>query len=79
MKFLEELRRENERAYTEGLLDEQLETYNLLIAEKKLSQDDEIKVKLSAKNLFSKLMDNRSSLLVVDWYKDEQPRAKLKH
>lgn len=24
-------------------------------------------------------MDNRSSLLVVDWYKDEQPRAKLKH
>ena len=36
-------------------------------------------LKLSAKILFSKLMDNRSSLLVVDWYKDEQPRAKLKH
>lgn len=24
-------------------------------------------------------MDNCSSLLVVNWYKDEQPRAKLKH
>ena len=36
-------------------------------------------LKLSAKNLFSKLMDNRSSLLIVDWYKDEQPSAKLKY
>ncbi len=24
-------------------------------------------------------MDNRSSLLVIDCYKDEQPRGKLKH
>ena len=24
-------------------------------------------------------MDNRSSLLIVDWYKDEQPSAKLKY
>ena len=79
VKFLEELQKENERAYTEGLLDEELEIYDLLIAGKKLSQDEEKKVKLSAKNLYSKLMDNRSSLLVVDWYKDEQPRAKLKH
>ena len=79
VKLLEELQKENERAYTEGLLDDELEIYDLLIAGKKLSQDDEIKVKLSAKNLYSKLMDNRSSLLVIDWYKDEQPRAKLKH
>ena len=79
VKLLEELQKENERAYTEGLLDDELEIYDLLIAGKKLSKDDEIKVKLSAKNLYSKLMDNRSSLLVIDWYKDEQPRAKLKH
>ena len=25
------------------------------------------------------MVDNRSSLLVVDWYKDEQPFAKLKY
>lgn len=46
---------------------------------KKLTQAEEKKVKLSAKNLFKKLMDNRSSLLVVDWYKDDQPRAKVKY
>lgn len=26
-----------------------------------------------------KLVENRSSLLVVDWYKDEQPFAKIKY
>lgn len=58
---------------------EELEIYDLLIAGKKLTQAEEQKVKLSAKNLYKKLVDNRSSLLVVDWYKDEQPRAKLKY
>ena len=43
-----------------------------------LSQADEQKVKLSAKRLFKKLSDNRKDLLVVDWYKDEQPKAKVK-
>ena len=41
--------------------------------------EEEKTLKLSAKDLFSKLMDNRSSLLIVDWYKDEQPRVKLKY
>lgn len=79
VKFLEELRQEDDRANIEGLTEEELEIYDLLIAGKKLTQAEEQKVKLSAKNLYKKLMDNRSSLLVVDWYKDEQPRAKLKH
>lgn len=71
MKFLDELRRENERAYTEGFLDEELEIYDLFIVGKKLTLEEEKKVKLSAKKLYSKLMDNRSSLLVVEWHKDE--------
>ena len=79
VKLLEELRKEDNRANTEGLTEEELEIYDLLIAGKKLTQAEEQKVKLSAKNLYKKLVDNRSSLLVVDWYKDEQPRAKLKH
>ena len=79
VKLLEELRQEDNRANTEGLTEEELEIYDLLIAGKKLTQDEEQKVKLSAKNLYKKLVDNRSSLLVVDWYKDEQPRAKLKY
>ena len=50
----------------------------LLVAGKKLSKSDEQRVKLSAKNLFKKLKDNREELLVVDWYKDEQPKARVK-
>ena len=79
VKLLEEMRQEDKRASAEGLTEEELEIYDLLIAEKKLTKADEQKVKLSAKNLYKKLVDNRSSLLVVDWYKDEQPRAKLKY
>ena len=79
VKLLEELRQEDNRANTEGLTEEELEIYDLLVTGKKLTQGEEQKVKLSAKNLFKKLMDNRSDLLVVDWYKDEQPRAKLKY
>ena len=79
VKLLEDLRQEDNRAHTEGLTEEELEIYDLLIAGKKLTQAEEKKVKLSAKNLYKKLMDNRSSLLVVDWYKDDQPLAKLKY
>lgn len=79
VKLLEELRQEDNRANTEGLTEEELEIYDLLIAGKKLTQAEEQKVKLSAKNLYKKLTDNRSTLLVVDWYKDEQPLAKLKY
>ncbi len=53
--------------------------YDLLIAGKKLTQAEEQKVKLAAKNLFKKLSENRDSLLVVDWYKDDMPREKVKN
>lgn len=78
INLIEELKKENERADTEGLTEEELEIFDLLVAGKKLSQADEQKVKLSAKNLFKKLSENRKDLLVVDWYKDEQPKAKVK-
>ena len=76
--LIEALKKENERADTEGLTEEELEIYDLLTAGKKLSQADEQRVKLSAKNLFKKLSENRKNLLVVDWYKDDQPKAKVK-
>lgn len=78
IKLLEEMQKENERPNTEGLTEEELEIYDLLVAGKKLSQADEQRVKLSAKNLFKKLSENRKDLLVVDWYKDDQPRARVK-
>ena len=53
--------------------------YDLLIAGKKLTKAEEQKVKLASKNLFKKLTDNRKSLLVVDWYKDDMSREKVKN
>ena len=63
---------------SEELNKEELEIFDLLIAGKKLTKDEEQKVKLSAKNLFKKLTDEKKELMVVDWYKDEQPRARVK-
>ena len=79
VKFVEELQKEQERARTEDLTEEELEMYDLLIKGKKLSKAEEQKVKLAAKNLYKKLTTERENLLVVDWYKDEQPKLKVKH
>ena len=79
VKFVEELQKEQERARTEDLTEEELEMYDLLIKGKKLSKTEEQKVKLAAKNLYKKLTTERDNLLVVDWYKDEQPKLKVKH
>jgi len=63
----------------ENLTEEELEMYDLLIKGKKLSKAEEQKVKLAAKNLYKKLTIERDNLLVVDWYKDEQPKLKVKY
>ena len=78
VKLIEELQKEQERPEAEGLTEEELEMYDLLIAGKKLTQAEEQSVKLAAKNLYKKLTENRSELLVVDWYKDDQPRERVK-
>ena len=78
VRLVQELQKEENRAATEGLQEEELEIYDLLIAGKKMSQADEQKVKLSAKNLFHKLISAKNDLLVVDWYKDDQPKEKVR-
>ena len=45
---------------------------------KKLTKAQEQEVLLTSKALFQKLQENRQKILVVDWYKDEQTRAKVK-
>ena len=78
LQLIEDLKAEEKRPEAEGLSEEELEIFDLLTAGKKLSQAEEQKVKLSAKNLFKKLTEEKSELMVVDWYKDEQPRARVK-
>ena len=78
VKLLESLQGEQQRANTEGLTEEELELYDLLVRGKKLTKAEEQKVKLAAKNLYKKLTTEKKDLLVVDWYKDEQPKMRVK-
>lgn len=78
VKLLEELKNEQNRPNAEGLTEEELEIYDLLVKGKKLTQAEEQKVKLAAKNLYNKLTIDKDELLVVDWYKDDQPKLKVK-
>ena len=45
---------------------------------KSFTKEETQKVKLAAKNLYKNLVDNKDSLLVVDWYKDENTTLKLR-
>lgn len=76
--FLASLKEEEKRAAREGLNEAELEIYDLLVSGKKLTSEEDKKVRLAAKNLYLKLKDNRDRLLVVDWYKDIQPMTKVK-
>ena len=79
-KLLEELQEEQNRHVVEGLSEDELEIYDLLLVKgKNLNKEEVKKVKLAAKNLYKKLTDNRDSLLVVDWFKDENTTLKLKN
>ena len=59
------------------LTEEELEIYDLLIKDRKLTKAEEQKVILAAKNLYHKLVAERESIMVIDWYKDEQPKQKV--
>lgn len=78
LQLIEDLKKESERATVEGLTEEELEIYDLLIKGKKLTKSEEQMVKLAAKNLYKKLTTEKDELLIVDWYKDDQPVAIVK-
>lgn len=77
LQLIEELKREQSRATEMDLEEEELEIFDLLIKDRKLTQKEEQKVKLAAKNLYKKLSEEKNNVMVVDWYKDEQPKQKV--
>ena len=78
VKFVEDLKKEQDRPKTEDLSEEELEMFDLLVKGKKLTKAEEQKVKLASKNLYKKLTEEREELLVVDWYKDEPQKIKVR-
>ena len=77
LQLIEDMKREQSRSTDMGLEEEELEIYDLLIQGKKLTKAEEQKVILAAKNLYKKLLAEKDNYMVVDWYKDEQPRKKV--
>jgi len=77
LQLIEDMKKEQGRSTDLGLEEEELEIYDLLIQDKKLTKAEEQKVILAAKNLYQKLLAEKDNFMVVDWYKDEQPRKKV--
>jgi type I restriction enzyme R subunit len=71
MRFTEELRDEDERHLREGLTDDELELFDLLKKDK-MTQEETQNVKLAAKSLLHRLLEEHPRVLVQDWYRDTQ-------
>lgn len=76
-KFAEAMREEDERHTREGLSEEELELYDTLKKDK-LTKAEEQKVKLAAKHLIVRLLEEHPKVLVQDWWKDGQTLRKVK-
>lgn len=77
LQLIEDLKQEQSRSTDLGLEEEELEIYDLLSANRKLTKAEEQKVILAAKNLYQKLLKEKDKVMVVDWFKDEQPRHQV--
>ena len=77
LKFMEELKAEEERHVKEDLTEEELEIFDLL-RKNKLTQGEEKKVKLAAKELYSALTAKKKDLFIIGWQNDPQPKARVK-
>jgi type I restriction enzyme R subunit len=73
LKFTEELKAEDERHIREGLSEDELELFDLLKKDK-MTQEETQKVKLAAKKLLHRLVEEKPKVLVQDWFKDSQTK-----
>lgn len=71
MKFTEDLRAEDERHIREGLTKDELEIFDLLKKDK-MTQEETLRVRLAAKSLLHRLLEEQPRVLVQNWYKDTQ-------
>jgi type I restriction enzyme, R subunit len=71
MKFTEDLHAEDERHIREGLTEDELELFDLLKKDR-MTQEETQNVRLAAKSLLHRLLEEHPKVLVQDWYKDTQ-------
>jgi len=77
VKFAEGMKEEDERHVKEGLSEDELELYDLLKKEK-MTEAETQKVKLAAKSLLRRLLQEHPKILVQDWYKDTQTQRAVR-
>ena len=68
---------EAERHVREGLTEDELELFDLLKKDG-LTKDEEQRVKLAAKHLLRRLVEEQPKVLVQDWYKDAQTQTRVR-
>ena len=71
MNFAKDMKAEDERHVREGLTEDELELFDLLKKDK-MTQEETKKVKLAAKSLLHRLIEEQPKVLIQDWYKDSQ-------
>ncbi|MBP6057894.1 MAG: type I restriction endonuclease subunit R [Nitrosomonas sp.] len=77
MQFTEDLREEDERHIREGLNEDELELFDLLKKDI-MTQEETQKVRLAAKSLLHRLLQEHPKVLVQDWYKDTQTQKMVR-
>lgn len=76
-KFAQDLQEEDKRHIREGLTEDELEIFDLLVKEQ-LTKDEEKQVKLASKDLITKLVNATPRVLVNEWWRDPQTKARVK-
>lgn len=74
-EFINDLEHEEKRTVREGLTEEQLAVYDLMIQKTPLTDKERNKVKEIAKILTEKIQD----ILVIDWRKKQRTKARVKN
>jgi type I restriction enzyme R subunit len=77
MKFAKDMRAESERHIRENLSEDELELFDLLKKDKMTNAETQ-KVKLAAKSLLHRLLEEQPKVLVQDWFKDSQSKGRVK-
>ncbi len=78
LKFTRSVQSEDERHVREGLTEDELELYDTL-KKQKLTKAEEQKVKLAAKHLITRLLEEHPKVRVQDWWKDGQTLRLVKN
>jgi len=76
-KFAQDLKEEDQRHIREGLTEDELEVFDLLVKDK-LTKKEEQAVKLAAKDLIKSLLTASPKVLVQDWWRDAHTKAKVR-